>query len=123
VRPSTTFGHGAAAVEDDESLDRVPRNRGGRVLLLVGAAALGGTFLAAGVTRGDAARALAFATRTARSFAAAPSLALAPVVPAAHAEPSAEQDGGPSPAVDGGVAPSVAPALGTTLETRFQELR
>jgi serine/threonine-protein kinase len=105
----TTLGHGAGALEAASSALRLPRRRGA-AFALIGAAALAGTVLAAGLTRGDAARALdpprarlaGTATRAARVPAVLVSVARGP------------DAGAP---VDGG-----AP-LGTTLETRFQELR
>jgi serine/threonine-protein kinase len=99
ARLSTTLGHGAGALEDG-ALDRVPRHHGGRALALLGAAALG-TLVAAGLTRGDAARATA---------------AVAPEPPPRALATGLEPDAGIGP--DGGATP-----LGATLETSYQELR
>jgi serine/threonine-protein kinase len=52
-RRSTTLEHSAGQLDDDPSLDRVPRNQKGRAFALATVAVLGGMALAAGVTRDD----------------------------------------------------------------------
>jgi serine/threonine-protein kinase len=115
LRFATTLGHGAAALEhvDSERLHRPARRRGGAAAALVGAAALAGTLLAAGLTRGDAARASAEAPRSAVSTSA-------PVAPRAQ---TLLVTFGNAP--DAGAVPDAGAAtpLRATLETRFQELR
>jgi serine/threonine-protein kinase len=104
ARLPTTLGHGAAALEDGGTIGRAPRRRGAGAVALAGAALLGGTLLAAHLTRGDAARALAHTRAVAAPARGAPALF------------ADEPDAGVI--TDGGATP-----LGTTLETRFQELR
>jgi serine/threonine-protein kinase len=107
ARVHTTLGQGAAAVEDDAALDRVPRHRGGRVLALVGAAALGATMLSAALPRVGARHASAMPTTAAP--AAPPSQMMVVSFTASH-------DAGV--AADGGVA-----APSPTLESGWQEIR
>jgi serine/threonine-protein kinase len=102
ARVSTTLGHGVGAFEDAGA--RRSLRGGARALAFAVVALLGGTLFAARLTRGDATRALA----PTAAAAASP-----PVAPALFG-------GGPDAGLgaDAGAAP-----LGTTLETRFQELR
>ncbi len=111
ARLPTTLGHGVGALEDDASFDRLPRHRAGHALALLGAAALGGTMLAARLTRDDAARALAMPTAavSTASMRREPSAA-ALVVPVATTDAGMTADAG-------------IPTTPATLETRFQELR
>jgi serine/threonine-protein kinase len=105
-RGPTTLDQAAGALELGP-LERA-RPRRGAAVALAGAAALAGTIFAAGLTRGDAARALGES-------------APARVAPTPARAPTLLVTFGTAP--DGGVPDGGARPLGATLETRFQELR